>query len=103
MNSNIKLWAKFRLVADEHISITYTPVIGWERQEEGVYIAIVLRQPSMHDSDTAYAVDNAVVRQDYGRLESFVREENLQEAIENSQVWVNKDEENRSLYVYPKF
>lgn len=101
MHSLFKLWAKFKQADGEAISFTFTPVIAWERKGDGEYVAIVLRQPSMYDSATAYAVDNQTIIKDYGYVVSFILDENIKQEIASTQTWIDKDNENRSIYVYP--
>lgn len=102
LNSNVKLWAKFRSEDDGLICIFFTPVIGWTKTDENEYTALVLG-PSLSGLDgQAVPVDCGKVMRDFGDIDGFVLDESIKETMEKSIKWQLEDDDNRSVSIYPK-
>lgn len=101
-NSNFKMWARFRSESDGLVCVLFTPVVGWEKTDEGEYTALVLAPPGLGLDGTAIPVNYSAVIRDFGQINGFVLDESIKETIEKSMKWQLEDDDNRAVSVYPK-
>jgi len=101
MNSDVKLWAKFRTRTNEESHIALTPILFWVLDEAGDYIAYVLSPASIHPIGYALPCTHNSIRETFGEMQGFILHDNLADEIAKLKEWVAKDDDNRSLYIYP--
>ncbi|RTL00162.1 MAG: hypothetical protein EKK57_07895 [Proteobacteria bacterium] len=101
-NSNFKMWARFRSESDGLVCVLFTPVVGWEKTDEGEYTALVLAPPGLGLDGTAIPVNYSAVIRDFGQITGFVLDESIKETVEKVMQWQLEDDDNRAVSVYPK-
>lgn len=82
-NSNVKMWAKFWSKSDSGlISIVFTPVLGWDKTNDGEYTAIVLCPVGIGISEYAVAANDYTLQSHLGHIDSMILDESIKETIE---------------------
>jgi len=98
VQGDFKLWAKFMKIKEDEITVTLTPVMGWNNTKP-----LILNTPYASNNPTELVYPE-ILKNEYGQFECFILDKDIEEYFIMMRHWVMAKNEivNRFLDIYPK-